>query len=91
MKLRVSYPHKAVYHWSKNGPSFGVGHDLFVSILSNTNRDSYMNFSSYEFPNEIRGLKVGNSLGEVLMELSNVTKLKYFKFYNFIDIGLFLK
>jgi hypothetical protein len=62
-KLRVSSPQKAVYHWSKNGPSFGAGYDLFVSSLSNTNRDSYMNLSSYEFPNEISGFEGGKFIG----------------------------
>jgi len=59
LKMKVTSPKNAVYHGSINGPTFGGGHDLYVSSLSNTNRDSYMNLHSYEFPNGISGEEAG--------------------------------
>ncbi len=35
------------------GPTFGSGHDLYVSSPSNTNRNSCIQLNSYEFPNGI--------------------------------------
>jgi len=51
LKLKVISPENAVYHSSTYGPTFGSGHDLQVSNLSNTNRQSFMKLTSYEFPN----------------------------------------
>jgi len=60
LKLKTELPEKAVYHISRYGPLFGNnGNDLCVSSLSNTNRKSYMNFSSYEFPNGMSGNEGG--------------------------------
>jgi len=50
LKLKVKSPENAVYHSSNCGPAFGAGSDLYVSSISNKNRQSYMNFSSYKFP-----------------------------------------
>jgi hypothetical protein len=51
LKLKVKLPENAVYHDSWYGPIFGGGYDLHVYSLSNANRNSYMRFHSYEFPN----------------------------------------
>jgi len=59
LKLRVSSSQGAVYHASNYGPTFGGGNDLHVSSLSNTNRDSYMELYSYEFPNGMSGNEGG--------------------------------
>jgi len=50
LKIKVKSSQYAVYHNSNYGPAFGGGHDLHVSSFSNTNRNSYMKFISYEFP-----------------------------------------
>jgi len=51
-KLKVFDPQYAVVHNSTYGPLFGCnGDDLCVYNLSNTNRQSYMNLNSYDFPN----------------------------------------
>ncbi len=59
LKLKVKPGQNAVSHYSLFGPTFGGGHDLYVSSLSNTNRNSFMNFSSYEFPNVLSGNEGG--------------------------------
>jgi len=59
LKLKVNLPQNAVCHYSSYGPIFGAGNDLFVSSLSNLNKDSYMHISSYEFPNGISGIEAG--------------------------------
>ncbi len=60
LKLKVKSQKYAVHHLSKCGPSFGgndlyMVNDLHLSSLSNTNRNSYMHFLSYEFPYGISG------------------------------------
>ena len=59
LKLKVKSQEHAVYHHSSYGPTFGGGYDLHVSSLSNSNRKSYMNLVSYEFPNKIKGIEGG--------------------------------
>jgi len=59
LKLKANLPQNAVNHHSGVGPTFGSGYDLHVSSLSNTNRDSYMNLHSYEFPNGLSGAEGG--------------------------------
>jgi len=58
-KLKVKSSLNAVCHFTNYGPTFGGGHDLHVSSLSNTNRESYMKFGFYEFPNGISGTEGG--------------------------------
>jgi len=56
LKLKVKSQEHAVYHSSYCGPAFGSNSlDLLVSSLSSTNRDSFMNLTSYEFPNGLSG------------------------------------
>jgi len=62
LKLKVKPAKNAVYQYSSFGPTFGSGHDLYVSSLSNTNRGSYMIFSAYEFPNGLSGHEGGKFL-----------------------------
>ena len=45
--------------FSSYEPSFGDGSDLIVKNESNTNRDSWISLSSYEYPNGKRGHKGG--------------------------------
>jgi len=59
LKLNVKPAHNAIYQHSSDGPTFGAGHDLYVSSLSDKNRNSYMNLSSFEFPNVKSGKEVG--------------------------------
>jgi len=60
LTLKVKSPKNSVYHISNYGPTFGAEcSDLYVSSLSNTNRDSFMNFNSYEFPNGLSGYEGG--------------------------------
>jgi len=77
LKLKVKPGQDAVSHYSLSGPKFG---DLHVSSSSNTNRDSYMNFSSYEFPNG----KGGNEGGKFIAGGSNnyfqTTEIEVFQF-----------
>ncbi len=58
--LKVELPENAVYHHSNYGPTFGGGPDLYVSSLSNTNKNSHMDLHSYEFPNRKSGKEGGN-------------------------------
>jgi len=67
LKLKVIKPRNAVYHDYDYGPIFGAGRDLFVSDLSNTNRDSFMNFVSYESPEG----KSGRAGGKFIVGGSN--------------------
>ncbi len=53
LKLKVKSPQNAVYHSSSNGPTFGSGHDLYVSSSSYTNRNSFKQLNSNQFPNGI--------------------------------------
>jgi len=59
LKLKVKPPQNAVYQHSNYGPTFGGGHDLHVYNLANKNRDSYMKFGFYEFPNGKSGTEGG--------------------------------
>ncbi len=59
LKLKVESPEDAVYHQSKYGPTFGVCHDLHVSLLSNINSESSVYLGSYEFPNGVNGNEGG--------------------------------
>jgi len=59
LKLEVEEAQNAVKHVSDYGPTFGGGHDLTVRSLSNTNRESYMKFGFYEFPNGMSGAQGG--------------------------------
>ncbi len=63
LKLKVNFPENAVCHFSNYGPTFGGGYDLHVSNLSDTNRESYLNLVSYEFPNNIKGKEGGILIG----------------------------
>jgi len=59
LKLEVKSLERAINHRSNFGPSFGGGHDLHVSSLSNKNIDNYICLDSYEFPNGLSGYKGG--------------------------------
>jgi len=60
LKLNVKSSKNAVYcHPLNYGPSFGGGHDLHVSSLSNINKNSYMKFHSYEFPHGMWSIEGG--------------------------------
>ncbi len=59
LKLKVKLSQYSVYHLSSYGPIFGWGHDLHVSNLPHTNRDSYMNLDSYEFRNGLSDIEGG--------------------------------
>jgi hypothetical protein len=59
LKMKVKSPEDAVVHFSGFGPTFGAGYDLHALNLSHTNRNSYMKFGFYEFPNEIEGIEGG--------------------------------
>jgi hypothetical protein len=59
LKLKVKPAQNAVWHHSNYGPTFGDGWDLYVSSLSNTNRQNFMNLTSYEFPNGLSGNEGG--------------------------------
>ncbi len=63
LKLNVKSPKKAVYHSLDCGPTFGGGCDLYVSSLSNTNRNSCMYLESYEFPNGMSDVEGGKFIG----------------------------
>ncbi len=59
LKMKVNSPDDAVVHSPSYGPTFGGGHDLHVCSLSDSNRKSYMNLVSYEFPNKMKGIEGG--------------------------------
>ena len=74
LTLNVTKPRNAVYHISDFGPVFGAGRDLFVSDLSNKNKDSYMKLQSYEYP-EGKGGKAGDEfIWEVQIIISKLWK-----------------
>ncbi len=58
LMLKVKSPQN-----SSSGPTFGGSRDLCVSSISNTNRESYMHLSSYEFPSG----KGGNEGGQFIV------------------------
>jgi hypothetical protein len=58
-KFALSNPSYAIYCNSSYGPTFGGGHDIFVSDSSNTNANSYSNFGhSYVNDTGINGKQV---------------------------------
>ena len=60
LKVKVNAPGThAVYHEITCGPTFGQGHDLYVSDLSNTNNKSKIFSCSYDLPNEKSGQEGG--------------------------------
>ena len=40
----------ATYCGSSHGPTFGSGHDVFVSDLANGTNQNYTNFAGYQLP-----------------------------------------
>ncbi len=62
LKLKVTSPKNAVYHFSRCGPIFG-GFDLVVSNFSNRHSYSLMNLHTYEFLNG----KIGNEGGKFIV------------------------
>jgi hypothetical protein len=46
-RFNVTQPTYAFYSHSSYGPTFGGGHDIYVSDSSNTNENSYSNFGYY--------------------------------------------
>ncbi len=51
IKIKCTYPPYAIYNNPSYGPSFGGGHDLYISDSSNINTSSYSNLgSSYCHP-----------------------------------------
>jgi hypothetical protein len=60
LKLKIkSSGNYAVLQSSFSGPIFGSVHDLMVCSLSDTNRKSFMNIQSYEYPCGISGYEGG--------------------------------
>jgi len=79
LKLKVKAPQCAVVHNLAYGPLFGYeGEDLCVYNLSNTNRQSFMNLRSYEFPNG----KSGSEGGQFIVGGSD-------KFFQTVEIEVF--
>jgi len=81
LKMKVKLPEYAVCHFSNYGPTFGCGHDLHVSSLSNTNRDSYMNLHSYEFPNGLSGAEGGKLIAGGSDSKFKTTEIEVFQFF----------
>ena len=50
VKMKVKPSSYAIYSDISYGPTFGEGHDFYISDQSNTNTDSYSYISSYEMP-----------------------------------------
>jgi hypothetical protein len=50
-RFNVTQPTYAIFGYSSYGPTFGGGHDIYVSDSSNTNENSFSNFGhSYQLP-----------------------------------------
>ena len=50
VKMNIKQSYYAAYDSSYYGPTFGGGHDIYISDQSNTNTNSYSNIYSYEMP-----------------------------------------
>jgi hypothetical protein len=51
VKMKIQAPQQAIYCDVKYGPTFGFGHDIYISDNSNSNRYSYSDSGfSYKFP-----------------------------------------
>jgi len=59
LKLAITVSGNALYHGPSYGPTFGSGHDMFISDASNTNTNSYISSSSYTYPNGNSGSSGG--------------------------------
>jgi len=79
LKLKVKLGQNAVSHYSSQGPRFG-DNDLYVSSLSNTNRYSYMNLVSYEFPNGKGGNEGGKFIAGGSDNYFQTTEIEVFQF-----------
>jgi len=55
LKLAISDSGYALYDSPSNGPTFGSGHDLYISDNSDTNTNSLISSSSYTYPNGTSG------------------------------------
>jgi len=82
LKLKVKSKDHAVYHHSSGGPIFGGFCDLFVSSISNTNRQSYMNSSAYEFPNGKSGSEGGKFIVGGSDNKFQSVEIELFRVYN---------
>ena len=43
----VKFPSRAIYRGSSYGPTFGGGHDIYISNNANSNNDSYTDFGEH--------------------------------------------
>ena len=48
--MNIKQGYNAIYASSSYGPTFGGGHDIYISDQSNANTKSYSNIYSYEMP-----------------------------------------
>jgi hypothetical protein len=74
-------PHKkAIYCSSKDGPSFGSGHDIFISSDANINSESYSNFG-YSFPSASAGFSLNSERSRAYLAGSYTFKILAFEVY----------
>ena len=50
VKMNVKPTYYSIYGQPSNGPTFGNGHDIYISDQSNINTNSYSNIYSYDLP-----------------------------------------
>jgi hypothetical protein len=67
LKLAISDSVNALYDVPSYGPTFGSGHDMYISDNSNTNTNNHISSSSYTYPNG----KSGSSGGVFMLGASN--------------------
>jgi hypothetical protein len=51
VKMNIKQYNAAIYAYTYYGPTFGGGHDFYISDSSNLNTQSYSNIYSFEMPN----------------------------------------
>ena len=59
LKLAITSSGNALYDQASYGPTFGGGHDLHISDVSNTNTNSYAYSYNYQYPNGNSGYAGG--------------------------------
>jgi len=60
LKLAITVSGYALYDGASYGPTFGSGHDLYISDGSNANTNSYCNSYAYTYPNGNSGYSGGS-------------------------------
>ena len=51
----VTRPSSAIYRYSRYGPMFGAGHDLYIANNANSNTNSFTSFgNSYSVPSGVQ-------------------------------------